>query len=112
MTATSPPKRAKSAKRLRRFFRGISATVSWPRVWVDSTPEEGAEPSRPHRRSFSKRVSIPTEMHLPCHVGTGPCISVKAAERNSPVLVYNSNLQFPLIEHILGPNGRRCSILE
>src|SRR2546429_254659 len=47
MTATSPPKRAKSAKRLRRFFRGISAAVSWPRIGIDSTPEAVAQPSGP-----------------------------------------------------------------
>src|SRR5882762_2033649 len=49
MTATSSPRRAKSANRLRRFFRGISAAVSLPRIWVDSNPEAVAQPSGPAR---------------------------------------------------------------
>src|SRR6266576_111051 len=50
MTETSPPKRAKSEKRLRRFFRGISAAASWSPIPVDSTPEAVVQPLRPARR--------------------------------------------------------------
>src|SRR6266853_41873 len=59
MTATSPPKRAKSANRLRRFFRGISAAVSLPLIRVDSTPEAVVQPSGPAGEPVCAGGSIP-----------------------------------------------------
>src|SRR6266481_5137681 len=59
MTATSPAKRAKSANRLRRFFRGISAAVSLPLIRVDSTPEAVVQPSGPAGEPVFEGGSIP-----------------------------------------------------
>src|SRR5216683_3253078 len=59
MTAASPPKRAKSLKRLSRFFRGIRAAVSLPRIWLDSTPEAAARLSGAGKYSVCDRGSIP-----------------------------------------------------
>src|SRR5216684_4109354 len=58
-TATAPPKRAKSAKRLRRFFRGISAAASLHLIRLDFTPEAVAQPSGPPGQPVFAYGSIP-----------------------------------------------------
>ncbi len=42
-------------------------------------------------------------MHVPCQKGTGDCIGVKADERESPVLGYNSGWRSRWIAATLGP---------
>src|SRR5258708_23177003 len=64
MTATSAAKGENSANKLRRFFRGISAVVSLPRIRVDSTPEALARPSRVDRHSVCAGECIPCQAAL------------------------------------------------
>src|SRR5256884_5382248 len=51
----------KSAKRLRRFFRGINAAASFPLIGIDSTPEAVIHPSGLARQSVFRKVTSDTK---------------------------------------------------
>src|SRR6266567_434233 len=102
MTAASPPKRAKSAKRLRRFFRGISAALSLPRIWLDSTPGAAAGPSQPGKQPVCDRGSIPCGNALTVPRRNRPLHLSKRHRAKFACLGYNSGLWSPQYEEILG----------
>src|SRR5437879_7708240 len=112
MTAASPPKRAKSLKRLRRFFRAIHAAVSLPRIWLDSTPEAAARPSGLGKHPVCDRGSIPC--------GNAPTVPrrnrllhlSKSWRAKFACLGYNKSLWSPWYEEILGAEVHPYPFLE
>src|SRR6266478_4896319 len=110
MTAASPPKRAKSLKRLRRFFRGIRAAVSLPRIWLDSTPEAAARLSGAGKHSVCDRGSIPCGNALVVPRRNRLLHLSKSWRAKFACLGYNKSLWSPWYEEILGGLGKPLSI--
>src|SRR6202521_447335 len=99
MTAASPAKRAKPAKRLRRFFRGISAAVSLPLICVDSTSEAVERPPGLARKPVCARGNIPHRIARPLPRRNSHLHLSKSSRWNTPVLGYNGYLHLcPILE--------------